>query len=328
MRLVYVRAMRRNSWMIAAVLGIVAGGCSSGSEITDPDPDPDPIVVGTVDPPVPTTIAPTQTTELVELESAPPLQVDMTVVANESGVNAEISAAVDPAELEQIDPFGTFASCSGARRSFGPYSVLASVPDGSITGASISTTAAVTDPGTHDAAVGIELRSGATVRASGTVTIDASLRSGSFVAFEPGGGRVTGSFTCSGGDPAPAPLPAGNLAGVLDTVEVVVLLRQGEAERVLDLAVDTSRSPDVAVECPASVGGSGPVLVRVDGDQSVGAITTFELTDGGAPTMRLRVGGAGYAFDEVTITIADPPNAGTFSATDGDVTVDGAFRCT
>jgi hypothetical protein len=324
MRLVYVRAMRRNTWLITAVLGLAASGCSSASDDTDP------IIVGTLDRPVQTTVTPTPTptTDVIELESAPPLQVDMTVVANESGVDAEISAAVDPADLEQVDPFGTFASCSGARRSFGPYSVLVSVPGGSITAASISTTAAVTGPGIHDAVVGIELGSGATVRASGTVTIDASLRTGSFIAFEPDGGRVTGSFTCSGGDPAPAPLPAGDQAGVLDTVEVVALLRQGEAERVVDLAVDISRSPEVAVECPTSVGGSGPLLVRVDGDQSVGAITTFELTDGGALTMRLRVGGVSYAFDEVTITIADPPNAGTFSATNGDVTVDGAFRCT
>ena len=324
MRLIYVRAMRRNMWLITAALGLVASGCSSASD------DADPIVVATLDRPVQTTVTPTPTptTDVVELESAPPLQVDMTVVANQSGVDAEISAAVDPTELEQVEPFGTFASCSGARRSFGPYSVLVSVPDGSITAASISTTAAVRGPGTHDAAVDIELQSGAALRASGTVTIDAGLRTGSFIGFEPSGGRVSGSFTCSGGDPAPAPLPAGDQAGALDTVEVVALLRQGEAERVVDLAVDTSRSPEVSVECPASVSGSGPLLVRVDGDQSVGAITTFELTDGGAPTMRLRVGGASYVFDEVTITTADPPNAGTFSATDGDVTVDGAFRCT
>ena len=326
MRLVYVRAMRRNQWLIAAALGLAASGCSSSSDGSDP------IVVGTIDQPAPTTIAPTPTptptTELVEVGSALPLQVEISVVVNESDIDADISAVVDPAELDQIEPFGLFASCSGGRRTFGPYSVQVSDPDGAITAAGISTTATVAGPGTHDAAVGIELSSGVTVRGAGTITIDAGLRSGSFIAFEPEGGRVTGSFTCSGGDPDPAPLPSGDAAGVLDSVEVVALLRQGDRERVVDLAVDVARSPEVAADCPAAVGTSGPVLVRVDGDQSVGAITTFELTDGGAPAMRMRIGGVGYTFDEVTVTTDELRDAGTFSATDGVVSVDGAFRCT
>ena len=57
-------------------------------------------------------------------------------------------------------------------------------------------------------------------------------------------------------------------------------------------------------------------------------LTTFELTDGDSPTMRLRIGGQSYEFDDALVTVETPASAGTFSATSGDLTVDGAFRCT
>ena len=86
------------------------------------------------------------------------------------------------------------------------------------------------------------------------------------------GGSLSGSFECSGGDAAAAALSTDDIEGELDSVEVVALLRRGSAERLVSLAVEPSRASSVVVECPAVTGGSGEYVVRVDGDQSVGAI--------------------------------------------------------
>ena len=71
------------------------------------------------------------------------------------------------------------------------------------------------------------------------------------------------------------------------------------------------------------------VIVRVDGDESIGAITTFELTGGVTSTMRLRAGGVVYEFDRVEVELDDSAASGIFSAiTQSGIAVDGAFRCT
>jgi hypothetical protein len=318
--------MRRNGSVpsIATVLLVLAGCSSATSE--------SPVVVGTIAPPAPTVtvaeaaeIAPTT----VEFTTLDPLVVAMTVVVDAERIDTEISAVLDPAFLERSDPFGSFASCSGGHRSFGRYSVLVSTDDGDdVAAARVMTADPVSGPGIYDSDVRVELRSGVSYSGIGTVTIDAGLRSGSFTAFGVEGDMLSGSFECRGGEPSPQPLTTVDQAGALDTVEVAVLLRRDKAERLLGLAVDTSRSPDVAVQCPAALDGSGPVLVRVDGDYTVGAITTFELTNGDAPTMRLRIGGSTYTFDDVTLDLGDPPTVGTFSATADGVSVDGAFHCT
>jgi hypothetical protein len=81
-------------------------------------------------------------------------------------------------------------------------------------------------------------------------------------------------------------------------------------------------------DCPAGE-GSQSLVVRLDGDDTLGAITTFELDEGteGA-SMRLRVGEATYEFDDVAITLDDNARAGTFGAALPDLTVGGAFACT
>ena len=254
-------------------------------------------------------------------------RVDMTLASDSVGVDTEIGVDVDPGALELTDPFGTFASCSGVRRAFGPYSVQISVSSGEVLAAAVSTSQAVTSAGIHDADLRLELDSGEVVSAAGTVTIAAGWRSGSFLAFTVGGGSVSGTFTCSGGDPDPAPLSITSGVDRSGVVEVAALLRRGQAERVVDLALDLSRSPQTYAECAGGDGQQGEYVVRVDGDQTLGAIDTFELTGGDRPTMRLRVGGASYVFDDVDLTLADPATSGTFSATADGTSVDGAFRC-
>ena len=328
--LVYRRSMR-SPRLVLAVAGMVAivVGCS-GSDL--PDTDERGTVVDTVS--VPTSVVSVEsdaTSAEIEADSPSisPIRVDMTVELDSIEAPAEIGATVDPAALDQADPFGTFASCSGARRTFGPFSVMVSQTGGEEAAASVVTSESVTRTGIHDADVRVELGSGDVEIALGTVTIDDGWRSGTFVAFGVDGGGVTGSFECSGGDPSRAPLDPFDTVDVLDSVEVVALLRSDDAERVVGLAVQTVRSPEVSVECPASIGAGGSELVvRVDGDQTIGAISTFELTDGGGPTVRLRVGGANYEFADVAITLAEPATSGTFSAVEGGFAIDGAFRCT
>ena len=85
-----------------------------------------------------------------------------------------------------------------------------------------------------------------------------------------------------------------------------------------------------AAECPGAEGRSdAPALVRVDGDETIGAITTFELTGGQPTAMRLRAGATVYEFDDVDIELDDGATSGIFAAADDSgLTIDGAFRCT
>ena len=288
------------------------------------------------------TIAPPTSTALPNEESSVPadgdagvdttLAVDVVLAVQAAGesapLQADVSGSVDSSNLTDADVFGDFASCSGARRSFGPYSVLVSSADGPVSAVSVLTETSVTAAGIYDADVRVELSSGQIESATGTATISSDFRSGSFMAFTSEGGSVSGTFECSGGENSPLPLAVveGD-ASVLETAEVVALMRRGSAERVVGFTVDVARSPSVILECSAATGGTDSLLVYLDGDQSVGAITTFELTSGDNPSMRLRVGGQSYEFEDVDITIGSPATAGTFSASGGGLFVDGAFRC-
>lgn len=326
---VYRQHMRRKVSVLIVGAAAIAVGCSGSDSVDAPLVTVAEAIVAPTSS-LATERDPAGDLEITESASMRPIRVDMTIEVGSSGLQAELGAEVDPAALDLVDPFGTFASCSGGRRAFGPYSVLASVPGGEVLAASVFTFESVTRAGIYDANVRIELRSGDAQSASGTVTIDVGWRSGTFLAFGLDGDAITGSFECSGGDPSPAPLDASVTADIVDSVEVVALLRYEGAERVVGLAVETERSPEITAECPAGTGvaaGVVPVLMRVDGDQTVGAISTFELTDGGSPTLRMRIGGASYVFDDVAITIAQPAISGTFSASANGLTVDGAFLC-
>ena len=173
----------------------------------------------------------------------------------------------------------------------------------------------------------VELASGDAVTAVGTLTLDDDLRAGTFVAFDSAGEPVRGSFTCDGPDAPPVPLAPGHDDGVVDSVSVFVLLRHDRAERLLGLAVAGSE-PGADVECPGAIGATSDLLVRVDGGLSVGAITTFELGNGAAPSMRIRAGGAVFEFADASLEVDPSRTSGTFSAVGaGGVAADGAFAC-
>ncbi len=248
-------------------------------------------------------------------------EVTMTVRSDVADATLAVSLA------ESAEPFGSFASCAGLRTNVGAYSVLVSVPEGEVRSMSLLTDDLVDGPGIHDSQLRVESAAGDAWVGAGTVTLADDLMSGAFVAFTPEGAPIEGEFECTGAD-GPIPLESGPADGVLDTVEVVALLRVDHAERVLGLAVD-ARSVPTAV-CPGASGGDGgAVIVRVDGDESVGAMTAFELTGGSRPTVRLQAGDATYEFETAEIDVDDDATSGSFSATSpSGVVIDGAFRCT
>ena len=332
--LVYRHHMRPNARVFsviawAAGLGLMMVGCSASDTASDPS-SPDVTVPTAATGPVQSTtsVVDGPPPGAVDVAAPTPLRVDLTLDVDPSGLHVEMGAGGEAATTEAGDPFGTFASCSGGRRAFGPYSVLVSALDGPVAAVSLLTRGSVQGASIYDADVNVEMRAGTSQFATGTLTIDLGLRSGSFVAFAPDGGKLSGSFECSGGDPSSAPLVTGADDGVLDTIEVFALLRRGDSERVVGLAVQISRSPEVSAECPAVLGAMDPLLVRVDGDASLGAVETFELTGGDGPAMRMSVAGTTYEFDDVAVTVEGVATAGTFSGTVDGMTVDGAFRCT
>lgn len=273
-----------------------------------------------------TTVAATTTTEVDPL--AGPWSVAVDIRLADGPVDETLDVEFDPASAEGLDPFGRFASCSGLRDAFSVYSMSVGVAEGSILDVSVLSDEAVPGPGTSGASIRVGLADGSWVVATGTITVDDGLRSGSFVGFDPAGSEVSGEFECVGSDEVePSPLTPGAIEGESVSAEVVALITSGDDEQVLVLAArsDGPAVPDV-LECPALDGG-GDSLIRVVGDQFLGSITSFDLT-GDVPSLALTVGAESYVFDTVTVDLADDMAAGAFSGENVDgVAIDGAYRC-
>lgn len=315
----YGRTAPRRAVGVVVVAAAIAAGCSTGSDsVTTPEP-----TSTSVQEPEPST--PTTAVEA-------PVVTKPEVLHDPASVRIDVSVAGTDTELTGLladsdDPFGRFVSCSGLRASYGSYSVLASVETGDVRSISVVSSDLVPDPGTHDAAVRVEFAASPPVDAEGTITIGDDRRTGSFLAFDPEGVQLEGTFDCLGGDTEPEPLVVGSDDGVLEVVEVFALLRWGDAQRILGLAAHADGS--ATVECPGAEGDATDELtgVRVLGDESIGAITSFELGDGPSPSMRLLAGNVVYSADGVMRRGADQATAGSFSADADQVAVDGAFRC-
>lgn len=300
-------------WWPALAAVVLVAACSGS------DDDPSPATTSAVGS-TPASEAPSTSDDQAPADGAttadPPSTVQLDVTVGD--VSAEFEGAADDAG----DPFGEFVSCSGVRDEFSSYSVAVSTTAGPISSVSVISTAPVMRPGIVDALVRAELSDGAAVDAAGTLTLAPDYRAGSFQAFGTDGRRVAGSFTCGDGDRVPVPLPAADV-GAAGVVEVFAQLRVGDAERLIGFA--TSGRGDASLECPGAADPGAPLLVRAEGDQALGAITSFELTD---DRLRFAVGEAVYEFDSVERIGAGSSSAGSFSATSGPVSVTGAFRCT
>lgn len=321
-------ASRVMSWMVVSVVVSVVVGCSSD--------DAEPVTTGRLT----TTAAESVTTEPGESDAVPTsaaggtlrghaVVVDVSVGRLELSEQLEVS--IEPDGFDEIDPFTRFGSCSGLRASVGTFGVAAVDDTASVRAVSVVTVDRVTGPGIYDADIRVETTADGTVSAAGTVTLDPGLRSGSFQAFEPTGESVSGTFACDG--PAGTAVPLGDVEGaaddgVLQTVEVVALLRRGGEERIVGLALDTAEVASAEADCPGVTGGDGPTVVRVEGGPDLGAITTFELTPERSPTMHMRVGGVTYDVVDADLDVDESGGSGTFSGQTVDgIAIDGAFRC-
>lgn len=316
------------TWWVASCV-VVFVGCSSDDAV--------PVDDGPV-----TTAGSESTTTPTGGEGAAPTSAGRTAPQEVYAVSIDVSVgrlelserldvSIDPGDHAEIDPFTRFSSCSGSRASIGTFAVTAVDDTAAVRSVSVVTVDRVIGPGIYDADIRVETAEGAVVSAAGTVTLTEDLASGAFEAFEPTGETVSGTFTCDGPSGTPVPLVEAGAAaddGRLRTVEVVALLRRGDEERIVGLALDTGEVEAAEAECPGVTGGDGTTLVSVDGGLSVGAITTFELVGDPSTSMRLDVVGASYEVDDVVIDVDDRGAAGTFSGVTADgITIDGAFRC-
>lgn len=300
------------------------GGAPTTSATSTVPASTSPQLAGTVTVPSSSTVAPAPA-------PAPPYEVSIDVSVDSAGVEGQLAVAVEAGELDEIDPFTRFSSCSGLRASVGTYVVTAADADadGDVRSVTVLTSGRVAAAGIHDADVRVEFAGREPVTAVGTVTLDDDLRSGTFQAFESTGERVDGAFRCDGPPGVAVPIDdAATVDGVLSAVEVVALLRQDGAERVVGLTLDTSEVMVADARCPGIDGSDDPVLVSVAGGQAIGAINEFELTADPVAKLRMRVGGASYSLDDAVVAPDATGGAGTFAGTTADgVMVDGAYRC-
>ena len=219
---------------------------------------------------------------------------------------------------EAGDPFDDdFATCSAYRSVAGAYAVGVGGPDAELPWVSIVSAARIDGAGDVDADVRVDLPDGRELVAVGTMTLDADLASGTFAASTAEGVAVEGSFECAGSERPPITMAATDDGAI----EVVALIDRDGRERVVTAATLDADAAD----CPAD---PTSVVVRVDGDSSLGAISMFEIDQSnGAAVMNLRVGATTYEFDDVVLELDDADRVGTFAA-GGDVAVVGAFSCT
>jgi hypothetical protein len=246
---------------------------------------------------------------------AVPRTVELSVRSPGLGIDTTVSSDAE----DGGDPFGTFATCTAYRTVAGAYVVGVSDPTDELSSVAVVSAGRIAGAGPVDADVRIERAAGA-ISASGTMTIDPGLASGTYLAFAADGERVEGSFECQGSAEPPITMVDSDVGAI----EVVVLLDQAGSERVLT-ATTLGAEPS---DCPA--GGASSLIVRTDGDDTLGAITTFELDDGpSGAVMRLRAGSTVYEADDVAVTLDGDSRAGTFAAsTPDDIAIAGAFACT
>lgn len=318
------------SFMTSCVVALAVAGCSSGS--SEPQDGLASSVPTTVDESAAAKAGSSDavaTTVPDENEPAPIYEVAVDVSIDRLGLAERLDVAIDPSELDDIDPFTRFSSCSGLRASISTYTVTAVDDTAPVRSVSMVTADHVTGPGIYDAEVRVEADGLDPVSAIGTLTLDLSLRSGSFQAFEVTGEIVSGSFTCDGPGDTPIPIvdePGDD--GVLRSVEVVALLRRGAEERIVGLTLDPAEVAAADAECPGVTAVDADVLVRVEGGQAVGAITTFVLESEPSPSLRMSVGGASYELAAVDIALDGSGATGSFNGvTDDGIVIDGAFRC-
>ena len=294
-----------------AVTVAFAAGCSSSDQ-----PDTAAVVTSVVTTEV-ADAAPTTSTSLAPTTTVVPDDpqiVTVEVRVPDRGVDASVS--VD-AEVDG-DPFDDdFATCSAYRSVTGAYVVGVGGPTADLPWVSIVSAARIDGSGEDAADIRVDLPDGSEIDATGTMNLAADLASGTFSATTADGAAVDGEFECAGSERPPVTMAATDEGAI----EVVALIDRDGRERVVTAATLDAADAD----CPAE---TSSLVVRVDGDASLGAISSFEIDrTGGTASMRLRVGATTYEFEDIVLELDADERVGTFVA-DGDVAVVGAFSCT
>jgi hypothetical protein len=311
----------RNVAALALAGTLVAAGCATGSDETSEPivpPAPEPTTRPRTEPGDAPSDATTVAGETPITQSTAP-EVPRTVEMSVQSPGLGLDATVSGDAAEGGDPFGAFATCTAYRAVAGAYVVGVSDPAAALTSVAVVSAGRIDGAGATDADVRVEPAVGEPISASGTMTLDPDLAGGTYLAFAPGGARVEGTFDCEGGGERPVTMAASDVGAI----EVVVLLDHAGSERV----VTATRLGAEPSDCPD--GDASSLIVRTDGDDTLGAITTFELDDGpNGAVMRLRAGTTVYEADDVAVSLDDDSRSGTFAAvTTDDVTIAGAFAC-
>ena len=303
-----VFVMFRFALLLGAAATVLAAGCASSDDAIAPEESA--VVATTVAPEVATpstTVAPTTTAVPDE-----PQVVTVAVQVPELGVDAEVAA---DAEFDG-DPFDEeFATCSAYREVAGVFAVGAGGPEAAVPWVSVVSAARIDGAGEVAADVRVDLPDGTELDATGVMTLDADLAAGSFSATTADGTLVEGSFECAGSQRPPVTMAVSDEGAI----EVVALIERDGRQRIVTAATLDAEAAD----CPVD----DELVVRVEGDATLGAISTFEITrDGDGVSLTLRVGGTAYEFDDVVLELDESAEVGTFVAI-GDASVTGAFSC-
>jgi hypothetical protein len=264
--------------------------------------------------------------------AGPTRQQTGTVDVSIDELDERLQVEFDETRWLTLDPFGDFASCAGLQSAITTYSVLVSrrAGSGDVISVGLSSQESIVGSGIYNADLRVELADGSVAQSTGTMTIESGLRSGTFLTFvdESGddvGGSLSGAFNCEGAE-EPVPLERGLGDAVVDTVEVFVLLADGDVERVVGLIYDGSNG--IAL-CPGIEARNDPLLVQVAGNRTLGSLTMFELSGGSQASMAMTSGGVTYEFNGVRVDTSPGATSGSFSGTTpSGLSADGAFRCT
>lgn len=271
---------------VVVLAALIMSGCSGGASPSVQSAQEVATTVSTVATTVPPVVASTMEVRLV-IDGKPTVDT------------------VDVADFEDVDPFGSFASCSGLRSAFGAYQMLLSGSEALGGSVQVNSTSNPHDPGTVSANARIE-SDAQTVDVQGSLDLSEDFRSGRFLGNTAAGSRVVIEFDCQSAlQPAP-------LDRTRPYVDIALLMVKNKQRRVLSMGLASPcNDKGIDSEIPAEEGppaGLSRAVINPD-------------------KLELFVGGKPLKFDQSSVSVTSS-TAGTFNATTADgAKITGAYSC-
>lgn len=279
-------------WAVVGALALV--GCSG----------PASPVSSKVEPNTVTTIAATSAPAVTTAPPPPaaPVVIKVTTRVGDRSVSDEVTLAPETTS----DPFGRYATCSGAWESFGAYNMLVSNPSPTVGSVQVSSVDNIRRSGQTRATARVEWGSDLYL-STGILAFGDDFSVGTFGGKIADGRDITIDFVCES-DRQPVPIDR-----TRQFVDVAALLRKDGHERIV--------STGVAQGCN---GGLIDVPADAESPYAQGAITAVKVTP---DTLAIQIGDRALEFASQSISPRDS-TSGTFRAetTDG-ITVTGAYYC-